>query len=146
LSRWALWDATITAVLASYYVERDERGRRRPESLYGSLQMWAHLRRQGIEVARCTVERLMRVNGWRGATRAKRVRTTVPEPSAPRPPDLVDRNFRVDRPDALYVADFTYVRMVPGFAYTAFVIDAFAGTIVGWEVSTSRRPPSCSGR
>lgn len=138
LSKRALWDATITAVLASYYVDRDEHGRRRPESLYGSLKMWAHLRRQGIEVARCTVERLMRVNGWRGASRAKRVRTTVPEPSAPRPPDLVDRNFRVDRPDALYVADFTYVRMVSGFAYTAFVIDAFAGTIVGWEVSTSK--------
>ena len=138
LSKRALWDATITAVLASYYVERDEHGRRRPESLYGSLKMWAHLRRQGIEVARCTVERLMRVNGWRGATRVKKIRTTVPEPSAPRPPDLVDRNFRVDRPDALYVADFTYVRMVSGFAYTAFVIDAFAGTIVGWEVSTSK--------
>jgi putative transposase len=100
--------------------------------------MWAHLQRQGIEVARCTVERLMRVNGWRGATRAKRVRTTIADPSAPRPPDLVDRNFRVERPDALYVADFTYVRMVPCFAYTAFVIDAFAGTIVGWEVSTSK--------
>ena len=107
LSKRALWDATITAVLASYYVERDEHGRRRPESLYGSLKMWAHLQREGIEVARCTVERLMHVNGWRGATRAKRVRTTVPEPSAPRPPDLVDRNFRVERPDALYVADFT---------------------------------------
>ncbi len=138
LSKRALWDATITAVLASYYVERDEHGRRKPESLYGSLKMWAHLQRQGIEVARCTVERLMRVNGWRGTTRTKRVRTTIAEPSAPRPPDLVDRNFRVDRPDALYVADFTYVRMVPCFAYTAFVIDAFAGTIVGWEVSTSK--------
>jgi len=78
-------------------------------------------------VARCTVERLVRVNGWRGATRTKKVRTTIAEPSAPRPPDLVDRNFRVERPDALYVADFTYVRMVPCFAYTAFVIDAFAG-------------------
>lgn len=138
LSKRALWDATITAVLASYYVERDEHGRRKPESLYGSLKMWAHLQRQGIEVARCTVERLMRVNEWRGTTRTKRVRTTIAEPSAPRPPDLVDRNFRVDRPDALYVADFTYVRMVPCFAYTAFVIDAFAGTIVGWEVSTSK--------
>ncbi|KHJ73940.1 hypothetical protein QR64_04225 [Rhodococcus sp. Chr-9] len=138
LSKRALWDATITAVLASYYVERDEHGRRKPESLYGSLKMWAHLQRQGIEVARCTVERLMRGNGWRGATRAKKVRTTVPDASASRPPDLVDRNFRVERPDALYVADFTYVRMVPCFAYTAFVIDAFAGTIVGWEVSTSK--------
>jgi putative transposase len=146
LSKRALWDATITAVLASYYVERDEHGRRRPESLYGSLKMWAHLRRQGIEVARCTVERLMRVNGWRGASRAKRVRTTVPEPSAPRPPDLVDRNFRVNRPDALYVADFTYVRMVSGFAYTAFAIDAFAGTIVVGRCRRRRRPRSRRGQ
>lgn len=138
LSKRALWDATITAVLASYYVERDEHDRRTPESPHSSLKMWAHLRREGIEVARCTVERLMRVNGWRGATRAKKVRTTVAEPSAPRPPDLVDRNFRVERPDALYVADFTYVRMVPCFAYTAFVIDAYAGTIVGWEVPKSK--------
>lgn len=138
LSKRALWDATITSVLASYYVERDERGRRKPESLYGSLKMWAHLQRQGIEVARCTIERLMRANGWQGATRARTVRTTVPDPSAPRPLDLVDRNFRVQRPDKLYVADFTYVRMVPCFAYTAFVIDAFAGTILGWECSASK--------
>nr|WP_257235612.1 IS3 family transposase [Rhodococcus pyridinivorans] len=78
-----------------------------------------------------------RIRSWVRAARSK-VRTTISEPSAPRPPDLVDRNFRVERPDALYVADFTYVRMVPCFAYTAFVIDAFAGTIVGWEVSTSK--------
>ncbi len=138
LSKRALWDTTITAVLASYYDERDEHGRRKPESLYGSLKMWAHLQRQGIAVARCTVERLMAAHGWKGATRAKKIRTTVPDPTAPRPPDLVDRDFRVDRPDALYVADFTYVKMVPCFAYTAFVIDAFAGTIVGWEVSASK--------
>lgn len=138
LSKRALWDTTITAVLASYYDERDEHGRRKPESLYGSLKMWAHLQRQGIAVARCTVERLMAAHGWKGATRAKKIRTTVPDPTAPRPPDLVDRDFRVDRPDALYVADFTYVKMVSCFAYTAFVIDAFAGTIVGWEVSASK--------
>ena len=109
--------------------------------------MLAHLLWEGNEVARCTVERLMGVNGWHGgATRAKKVRATVPESSKPRPPDLVDQNFRVDRPDALYIADFTYVRMVPCFAYTAFVIDAFAGTILGWEVSTSKEPPSWRGR
>jgi len=138
LSKRALWDTTMTAVLASYYDERDSCGRRKPESLYGSLKMWAHLQRQGIAVARCTVERLMAANGWQGATRARKVRTTVPDPTAPRPPDLVDRNFRVEAPDTLYVADFTYVKMVPCFAYTAFVIDAFAGTIVGWEVSASK--------
>lgn len=141
LSRRALWDATITSVLATYYVERDVHGRRRPESLYGSLKMWAHLQRQGIEVARCTVERLMREHGWRGASRTKKIRTTVPDPAGSRAADLVQRDFGATAPDRLYVADFTYVRTVPGWVYTAFVIDAFAGTIVGWECSTSKETP-----
>jgi len=137
-SKRALWDTTVTEVLAGHY-EPDEGGRRKPESLYGSLKMWAHLQRLGIEVARCTVERLMRANGWRGATRAKRVRTTIADPSASRAPDLVDRQFRVEAPNTLLVADFTYVRLAGGaFAYTAFVVDAYAGTIVGWECSTSK--------
>ena len=94
---------------------------------------------RGITVARCTVERLMRANGWVGVRRAKQVRTTTSDPAADRAPDLVDRQFRVSRPDELFVADFTYVPMSTGvFAYTAFVIDAFAGTIVGWECSTSK--------
>ena len=137
-SKRALWDTTVTEVLAGYY-EPDEHGRRPPESLYGSLKMWAHLNRAGIQVARCTVERLMRANGWRGATRAKKVRTTVPDPAATRAPDLVNRQFAVEAPNRLLVADFTYVRLASGtFAYTAFVIDAFAGLIVGWECSTSK--------
>ncbi len=138
LSARALWDMAITEVLAGYY-EPDEHGRRRPESLYGATKMWAHLQREGIEVARCTVERLMRAGGWHGVTRAKRVRTTIPDPDAVRPPDLVDRQFRVPAPHMLVVADFTYVRLVTGvFVYTAFVIDAFAGRIVGWECSASK--------
>lgn len=137
-SKRALWDAAITSILASYYVERDEHGRRKPESLYGSLKMWAHLQRQGIQVARCTVERLMREHGWSGATRMKKVRTTIADPAAQRAADLVDRDFRTEGPDRLYVADFTYVRTVSGFVYTAFVIDAYAGVIVGWECSVSR--------
>lgn len=81
----------------------------------------------------------MRANGWRGAVRAKRVRTTIADPAARRAPDLVDRQFGAARPDELFVADFTYVPMSCGvFAYTAFVIDAYAGTIVGWECSTSK--------
>jgi putative transposase len=100
--------------------------------------MWAHLQREGIQVARCTVERLMRANGWHGATRAKKVRTTVPDPAATRAPDLVNRQFAVEAPNRLMVADFTYVRTLGGFCYTAFVIDAFAGLIVGWECSTSK--------
>ena len=137
-SKRALSDLVITEVLAGLY-EPDEHGRRKPESLYGSLKMWAHLQRSGITVARCTVERLMRANGWVGVRRARFVRTTTSDPAADRAPDLVDRQFRVSRPNELFVADFTYVPMRSGvFAYTAFVIDAFAGTIVGWECSTSK--------
>ena len=101
--------------------------------------MWAHLRRQGIEVARCTVERLMRENGWHGVHPSKKVRTTVADPDAVRAPDLVDRQFRVEAPSLLVVADFTYVRLARrAFVYAAFAIDAFAGRIVGWECSASK--------
>ncbi len=134
-SKRAMWDMAITEILASYYQPAGD-GRRPPECLYGSLKMWAHLQRQGIPVARCTVERLMRANGWRGVTRTAKVRTTLSDPAASRPPDLVNRHFAASRPDQLHVADFTYVRMLSGLAYTAFVIDAFAGLIVGWEGST----------
>lgn len=138
-SKRSLWDAAVTAVLASYYEERDEFGRLRPESLYGAVKMWSHLRREGIEVARCTVERLMRSNGWKGVTRGRKPRTTVVDPGAQRAPDLVDRQFRVDAPNALVVADFTYVRLACGvFVYTAFAIDAYAGRITGWECSASK--------
>lgn len=133
-----MWDATITEILAGYY-EPDDTGRRRPEAVYGSLKMWAHLRREGIPVARCTVERLMKLNGWHGVRRQARVRTTVADPAAVRAPDLVDRQFRVDAPNRLLVADFTYVKLVDGrFAYVAFVIDAYAGAIIGWEASMSK--------
>jgi putative transposase len=137
-SRRALWDTVVTGVLAGIY-EPDSRGRRPPESLYGSLKMWAHLQRQGIPVARCTVERLMRVNGWRGTRRARTDRTTVPRPGDQRAPDLVNRQFTAPRPDLLHVADFTYVPLDGGgFGYTALVIDAFAGLITGWECSLSK--------
>jgi transposase InsO family protein len=137
-SRRALWDAAITEVLAGYY-EPDEQGHRPPECLYGATKMWAYLNRQGIEVARCTVERLMRAPGWRGATRARTVRTTVADPAATRAPDLVNRHFHAAAPGLLHVADFTYVPLAGGgFGYTAFVIDAYAGLIPGWECSTSK--------
>jgi putative transposase len=139
-SKWALWDTTITEILAGVY-EPDTEGRRPPESLYGYLKMWAHLQRQRITVARCTVERIMGANGWRGATRARRqVRTTVADPAATRAPDLVGRQFRVEAPNRLLVADFTYVPMsTGGFGYTAFVIDAYAELIPGWECSLSKQ-------
>jgi putative transposase len=107
-SKRALWDTTITEILAGYY-EPDAEGKRPPESLYGSLKTWAHLQRQGIPVARRTVERIMRRNGWHGVTRARRVpRTTDPDPAAARAPDLVGRRWRVAAPNMLEVADFTY--------------------------------------
>lgn len=133
-----LWDTVITEVLAGYY-EPNEHGRRKPESLYGATKMWAHLQRQGIAVARCTVERLMRANGWHGVTRRKKVRTTIADPAAARAADLVKRQFRVPAPNVLLVADFTYVRLSSGaFVYTAFAIDAYAGRIVGWTCSASK--------
>jgi putative transposase len=138
-SKRSLWDQAITEVLAGYYV-LDEHGRRRPESLYGSVKMWAHLRREGIPVAKSTVERLMRANGWQGVRRQKKVRTTIPDPAAQRAPDLVDRQFTVPAPNRLLVADFTYVKLISGvFVYVAFVIDAYAGAIVGWEGSASKQ-------
>jgi putative transposase len=137
-SKRALWDATITEILAGYY-EPDEHGRKKPESLYGSLKMWAHLQREGIPVTRSTVERLMRRNGWQGVRRQKTVRTTIADPTATRPPDLVDRQFGVGAPNRLLVADFTYVKLISGvFVYVAFVIDAYAGAIIGWEASGSK--------
>jgi putative transposase len=137
-SKRALWDTTITEILAGYY-QPDAEGKRPPECLYGSLKMWAHLQRQGIPVARCTVERIMRANGWRGVTRARRApRTTEPDPAAARAPDLVGRQWRVSAPNLLEVADFTYVPMTWGFGYTAFVVDAYAGVIAGWECSLTK--------
>ena len=104
-SKRALWDTTITEILAGYY-EPGADGKRPPESLYGSLKMWAHLQRQRIPVARRTVERIMRANGWRGATRARRApRTTERDPAAARAPDLVGRHWRVTAPNLLVVAD-----------------------------------------
>ena len=128
---------SITEILAGYYTP-DARGRRPPESLYGSLKMWTHRQRRGVPVARCTMERLMRDHGWRGAMRARKVRTTVADPAAERAPDLVKRQFTAVCPDQLWVADFTYVPMTVGFGYTALVIDAFADLIVGWECSLSK--------
>jgi len=102
--------------------------------------MWGHLNRQGVTVARCTVERLMRAHGWRGVTRARKIRTTVPDPAHTRAPDLVNRNFTAGRPGQLHVADFSYVPVDGGgFGYTAFCVDAFAGLIAGWECSLSKQ-------
>jgi transposase InsO family protein len=105
--------------------------------LYGTRKVWHQLRREGVAVAKCTVERLMRTMGLAGVRRGKTTVTTVSNPKAPCPLDKVNREFRVSRPNALWVVDFTYVHTWAGFVYVAFVIDAYARRIVGWKVSTS---------
>ena len=101
--------------------------------------MWRQLHREGIGVARGTVERLMRLEGLVGVVRGETKRTTIPDDDAARPADLVDRSFEADRPDRLWLADITYVPTWSGFAYAAFVVDAFSRFIVGWRVSNSLR-------
>jgi putative transposase len=107
--------------------------------VYGARKVWLALNREGIRVARCTVERLMTVLGLEGARRGRRVRTTRPDPAANRPADLVERNWNPSRPDALWVADFTYVPTWAGMVYVAFVLDAFSRRILGWKAATSMR-------
>lgn len=104
---------------------------------YGVRKVWRQLKRKGIAVARCTVERLMRREGLSGVVRARRTRTTIAAESAERPLDRVQRRFTASRPDQLWVADFTFVATWSGFVYVAFVIDVFARRIVGWRVSRS---------
>ncbi len=108
-----------------------------PESLYGRRKMVAHLRRQGLTVAHCTVDRLMADLGMKGVVRAKSQRTTVPGKDSRRAGDLVDRDFTAAAPNRLFVADFTYVRTWAGFVYVAFVVDAFSRRIVGWRAARS---------
>jgi putative transposase len=107
--------------------------------VYGARKVWRQLNREGLPVARCTVERLMGQMGLRGAVRGKRVWTTVADESAARPADLVERDFTADRPNRLWVADLTYVATWAGFVYVAFVFDVFSRMIVGWRVSRSLR-------
>jgi transposase InsO family protein len=103
--------------------------------VYGADKVWKQMNREGIRVARCTVERLMGKMGLRGATRGKSVRTTVPDANAPCPLDRVNRHFKADRPNQLWVSDFTYVSTWQGWLYVAFITDVYARRIVGWRVS-----------
>ena len=103
--------------------------------VYGARKVWRQLQREGRQVARCTVERLMRSMGLQGAVRGKPVRTTVSDKASPCPQDRVNRQFQAPAPNMLWVSDFTYVATWQGFVYVAFVIDAFARRIVGWRVS-----------
>jgi putative transposase len=109
-------------------------------SVYGAQKVWKQLQREQFDVARCTVERLMRSMGLHGAVRGGAFKvTTVADDALMRPPDLVDRDFNATRPNQLWVADLTYVATWAGFVYVAFIIDVFSRRIVGWRVSSSLR-------
>ena len=105
--------------------------------VYGARKIWRQLLREGLSVARCTVERLMRAMGLQGVIRGRKPRTTISDKAAPCPRDHVNRQFRAARPNVLWVSDFTYVATWTGFVYVAFVIDAYARRIVGWRASRS---------
>jgi transposase InsO family protein len=107
--------------------------------VYGAKKVWKQLNREQIPVARCTVARLMDALGLRGVIRGRRIKTTIPEPLADRPRDLVQRDFTATRPNQLWVADLTYVATWRGFVFVAFVIDAFSRRIVGWRATSTLR-------
>jgi putative transposase len=129
-------DEAVLAEIIALHAE-PKRGR----GLYGARKVWHQLRRQGgvdrAPVARCTVERLMRKAGLRGARRGRQFRTTRPDAAAQRPPDLVKREFHADAPNRLWVVDFTYVPTWSGMAFTAFVSDVYSRRIVGWRTTPS---------
>jgi putative transposase len=121
-------------------IMRAWQNRRKGRGLYGARKIWLQLRRDGIEVARCTVERLMRELGIAGVAAARRKpRTTVPDTGGQRPGDLLERDFTAPAPNRRWVADITYVPAACGFVYTAFVTDLFSRKIVGWQVADHLR-------
>ena len=127
LPRRATRDASLMPLVARVFEENFE--------VYGVRKVWRQLQREGQEVARCTIERLMQSMGLQGVIRGKPVKTTISDKAAPCPLDHVNRQFQAPRPNALWVSDFTYVATWAGFVYVAFVIDTYARRIVGWRVS-----------
>ena len=127
LSARAKRDMALKPEIARVFAENFE--------VYGVRKVWRQLQREGFDVARCTVERLMRSMGLQGVIRGKPVRTTISDKAAPCPLDHVNRQFHAPRPNTLWVSDFTYVSTWSGFVYVAFVIDAYARRIVGWRTS-----------
>jgi putative transposase len=134
-SRRALRDEQLMQLIAA------ERDANRFVAGLGARKMWLRLRGQGHDVARCTVERLMAEMGITGVVRQRRPRTTVANPAAARPVDLVDRRFVASRPNQLWVADFTYCPTWTGMVYVAFVFDVFSRRILGWRAATSMTTP-----
>ena len=120
-------DAELTDAITRMYEENYH--------VYGARTIWKEMGRAGHEVARCTVERLMKAEGLKGVQRAKSPRTTRPKAETERPADLVDRQFVADAPNQLWVADITYIRTFSGWVYAAFIIDVYSRMVVGWQVS-----------
>jgi putative transposase len=153
----ALRSAGVPIALSTYYAAKDREPSARavrdaellPEirrvhedniGVYGAKKVWAQLNREGVEVARCTVERLMKADGLCGIRREKTRKTTHSEGAeTDRPADLVDRQFVAAAPNQLWVADLTYVRTHAGWVYVAFILDVFSRMVTGWQVSTSLR-------
>jgi transposase InsO family protein len=129
-------DAVVIDALRAARMTPD--GRPTPESLYGRRKMTALLRRRGLAVAHCTVDRLMREQGMQGVRRGKTPRTTTPTTDGQRAADRLERDFTAPAPNRVWVADFTYVRAWAGMVYVAFVVDVFAQRIVGWHAMTTR--------
>ena len=131
-SKRAVEDERLTAVIREVHEQN--------YFAYGYRRMWIALKRAGEEVARCRVQRLMKAAGIQGAKRrGKPWRTTKPDPLAKRRPDLVERNFRADGPDRLWIADLTYLRCWEGLVFFAFVVDVFSRKVVGWQLATNMR-------
>lgn len=127
LSERARRDLALKVAIRRVFAENFE--------VYGVRKVWLQLNREGMEVARCTIARLMRAMGLHGVIRGKPVRTTIQDKAAPCPLDRVNRQFKAPAPNRLWVSDFTYVSTWGGMVYVAFVIDAYARRIVGWRVS-----------
>ena len=127
LPAWARRDAALMPEIERVFEENFR--------VYGVRKVWRQLKREGHDLARCTVARLMRSMGLQGVIRGKPVRTTISDKAAPCPLDHVNRQFKAPCPNALWVSDFTYVATWSGFTYVAFIIDAYARRIVGWRVS-----------
>jgi putative transposase len=106
---------------------------------YGSRRVWKTLRREGVEVGRYRVERLMRTHGITSIRGGKRWKTTIPDPAGTRPADLVERRFQARRPNELWVADISYVRSFEGMSYFAFILDCYSRRIVGWQLASTLR-------
>jgi putative transposase len=127
----ALRDAVMMQVLMVLWVTN--------RKVYGAHKLWKAARRAGHDIGRDQTARLMRQMGIQGVTRRRKVFTTRPDPDASRAPDLVDRDFTAERPDALWVTDLTYVPTRSGMAYVCFIVDAFSRRIVGWRVATNMK-------